>query len=163
MSQYETYKNWTKEMDELHTATNDETHCRFYAILAYYMAEMSFKLVMKLAMSAVKPMLHAVVDDDIRPRDLLFSFEDWRNEPFLLFNGQEFPTFVSVSDVPFLEELTKKSADRIFYEFVATNLGADVRKTELSLCCRLSDETYDPVEDFPHDYTLRRLMTMLGE
>jgi hypothetical protein len=110
MSQYEPYKNWTKEMDELQTATNDETHCRFYAILAYYMAEMSLKLAVKLAMSAVKPMLHAVVDDDIRPRDLLFSFEDWRNEPLLLFNGEEFPTFVSVSDVPFLEELTKNSS-----------------------------------------------------
>ena len=103
MSQYEPYKNWTKEMDELQTATNDETHCRFYAILAYYMAEMSLKLAVKLAMSAVKPMLHAVVDDDVRPRDLLFSFEDWRN-------GEEFPTFVSVSDVPFLEQLTKNSS-----------------------------------------------------
>ena len=110
MSQYETYKNWTKEMDELQTATNDETHCRFYAILAYYMAEMSLKLAVELAMSAVKPMLHAVVDDDVPPRDLLFSFEDWRNEPLLLFNGEEFPTFVSVSDVPFLEELTKNSS-----------------------------------------------------
>lgn len=159
------YEYWTAENERDDTSTDIDPayHCRNYSRLGYYFAKTSFRLALKLAAAAISPLSDNIsnVDDDRRLETLLFSFDDWREEPFIIFQGGTYPEMVTVTGKDFLLEITDGNKDPNFSKFLEVNKQAMDRSVQ-SLCCQLSDEHYNPVNS-GSNHALRRLLPMIGD
>jgi hypothetical protein len=141
---------------------------RHYRRLAYYLALTSFKLAIKLAASAVLPLTHEVDDDD-RLSNLIFSFEDWSQSPFLIFNVNKdcVPyesdyTMVSVTSENFLSTITSTDQNRDFIQFIKHNVRGQAENFLQNVCAGLNDENYHPSTDSRPDHPLRTLLPIVN-
>jgi hypothetical protein len=141
---------------------------RNYRRLAYYLALTSFKLAIELAAPAVRPLTEDTNDDD-RLSNLIFSFEDWKKIPFLIFTVnrdrdilESDYTMVSVTSENFLSEITAKDRNQDFKNFIDTNVRGQSDNLLQNVCAGLNDEKYEPSTDSRDDHPLRKLLPIVN-
>lgn len=148
----------------------DDENSQNYRRLAYYLALTSFQLATKLAASAVHPLTeNAIDDDDDRLSHLIFSFEDWSKNPFLVFNVNKDTsyytsdyTMVSVTSENFLSVITATDTNRNFREFIRRNVRNSSEHILRNVCAGLNDENYHPSSDPRPDHPLRVLLPIVN-
>jgi hypothetical protein len=138
-------------------------HIRNVLRLAYHFARCSHRLALDLAASAVPSMSEEFVDNDTRLEHLTFNFGDWKDKDFLIFSGEGMPQMVSTSGDIFLETVCRGDSDANFRAYLEMQHHKQAGKTVDTMCCGLSDEEYDPVENQADDHSLRKLLAMIGD
>ena len=149
--------------DEKKDIIGDGSHCRNFRKLAYYFADCSFNLAVKLSAEAVEPLTDDYAHDDTRLEKLKFNFSNWKGQNFLIFSSGNMPEMVCTSGKIFLEEIVAGDKDPAFRRFLEQEHKGSAGNTIQALCCQLSDPTYEPEQDQSHDHALRRLLSMIGD
>lgn len=96
LTQLAFYQWASAERDDEEEGVPAHEHCRNYRRLAFHFASSSLHLARLLAASAVDPLV-ADTDDDARLNSLRFSFDHWRDMPFLIFSEDGDYQTISVS------------------------------------------------------------------